>query len=513
MIDHEASNRKIGIARRYHQGSKHPRGELFDLNHDYDPSREPRGNKSYPDAKSIELPEVAPKTQAPALRAITMQAELPRANRTPDLGTVARLLHYTGGITQRLRFPGRVRRMPFRAAACTGALYHIELYLVCGGLLELPAGVYHYNPEQNQLSVLREGDHRQRLISACGGSVDTRDAPAFVVFSDAYWRNAYKYQAREYRHAFWDGGTMAANTLAMSSALGLEAELLLGFADRAVAELLGLEGQPEFPLFLIPIGAAGEPAPAPPELGDTPNPAPDGEGYRSSYPAITEMAEASGLESGEDARHWRNQNLTIPLPQPQGDWHPLETGALSAADDEPVEAVIRRRGSSRKYQRSAIPFEMLSVCLRAASAPAPFDCLDSPLSINHTYLIVNAVEGLSPGAYVFHPDRKGLERLRSGDFRMHAGRLALGQALAADASAAIFFTTDLDRVLEAFGNRGYRAAQLEASLAAGRIYLAAYAQHIGATGLTFVDDPVTDFFSPHAQGKSVMFLITVGNPA
>ena len=45
------------------------------------------------------------------------------------------------------------------------------------------------------------------------------------------------------------------------------------------------------------------------------------------------------------------------------------------------------------------------------------------------------------------------------------------------------------------------------------MYLAAYALGLGATGLTFFDDEVTRFFSPHAQGKSVMFLIALGNPA
>ena len=45
------------------------------------------------------------------------------------------------------------------------------------------------------------------------------------------------------------------------------------------------------------------------------------------------------------------------------------------------------------------------------------------------------------------------------------------------------------------------------------MYLAAYAQRIGATGLTFYDDAVTQFFSPHAEGKSAMFLIAVGQRA
>jgi len=44
------------------------------------------------------------------------------------------------------------------------------------------------------------------------------------------------------------------------------------------------------------------------------------------------------------------------------------------------------------------------------------------------------------------------------------------------------------------------------------MYLAAYAQRFGATGLTFFDDEVTEFFSPHATGKSVMFLVALGHP-
>ncbi len=67
-------------------------------------------------------------------------------------------------------------------------------------------------------------------------------------------------------------------------------------------------------------------------------------------------------------------------------------------------------------------------------------------------------------------------------------------------------------VLGRFGNRGYRVAQLEGGIIAGRMYLGAYAHGFGATGLTFFDDDVTDFFSPHAAGKSVMFLVALGYP-
>ena len=44
------------------------------------------------------------------------------------------------------------------------------------------------------------------------------------------------------------------------------------------------------------------------------------------------------------------------------------------------------------------------------------------------------------------------------------------------------------------------------------MYLAAYAQRFGASGLTFFDDEVTEFFAPHAAGKAVLFLTALGHP-
>ena len=128
------------------------------------------------------------------------------------------------------------------------------------------------------------------------------------------------------------------------------------------------------------------------------------------------------------------------------------------------------------------------------------------------YLIVHAVEGLPPGTYYYRRDQRSLELLREGNFRESAGRLGLGQQLPADAAVNVYSLCSLPTVLGRFGNRGYRVAQLEGGITAGRMYLGAYAHGFGATGLTFFDDDVTDFFSPHAAGKSVMFLVALGYP-
>ena len=116
------------------------------------------------------------------------------------------------------------------------------------------------------------------------------------------------------------------------------------------------------------------------------------------------------------------------------------------------------------------------------------------------------------GSYVYRHEQAALEQLKVGSFREQAGYLGLQQELPADASVDAFFLTDLAAVLERYGSRGYRMAQVEAGIRAGWIYLAAYAQRLGASGLSFFDDDVTEFFSPHAKGKSVMFLVALGRP-
>jgi hypothetical protein len=103
--------------------------------------------------------------------------------------------------------------------------------------------------------------------------------------------------------------------------------------------------------------------------------------------------------------------------------------------------------------------------------------------------------------------------LRPGEFRSDAGYLDLGQELAADAALNVYILADLNRVLGAVGDRGYRVAQLEASIISGKVYLASYARNLAATGLTFFDDDVVRFFGRQAAGKSVMFLTAVGHRA
>ena len=502
-------NRDTAAAWEYHDGTKHSVASVRRSTHQLDGAIMPLPFKVYPHLAPIPLPRNLAPTKTFALAATADAGDAVGEGRALDLATLAHLFHFTAGLLRRRSYARH--DVFFRAQACTGNLHHIDLYLVCGALPDLDAGVYHFSPHDFALRQLRSGDFRAAVAAASGAGPAVAVAPAIVAATSTFWRNAWKYQARTYRHCFWDDGTLLANLLAVAAALDVPAHLVLGFVDDELNRLLDLDTEREVTLSLVALGrGASSPRPSPPlaPLGLHTVPLSERE---VDYPAIRAAHAASSLGSAEDVTAWRAvpfvsappaiPEVVVPLPPPL-------TGSA-----ESIESVIARRGSTREFSHDAIGLETLATLLRTITRGLSADFVAPGTALGELYLIVNAVDGLAPGAYVLDRARATLGLLRAGDCRRVAGHLDLGQALAADAAVNVYWLVDLHAVLSSYGNRGYRAAQLEAAIGGGKAYLASFALGLGATGLTFFDDEVIDFFSPHAAGKSVMFLMAIGHPA
>ena len=455
--------------------------------------------KSYLGLPAIELPEIA-SPEADTLPAVSGSMSSPGAPL--DLGALAQLLHYSAGLIRRstLRTAGEVH---YRAAASAGALYPIELYVVCGDLPGLAAGVYHYAPATNSLSLLRSGDHRGNLAAATAGHPAIADAPATIACTCVFWRSAWKYRERGYRYCYWDNGTILANMTATANALGQPAEIVAGFVDSEVDALLGLESSSEASFCLASIGSGSAAHPAVSTLG-----AVDagilGVERRTEYPETQALHQGSVLADTAEVEAWRG-SANAPSPLRAG--VRVDAAPDGWPDNEPLGPSIAHRGSTRRFARDPMPAGRLEALLGASTSPVRSDYGGGLID---TYLIVNAAEGIAPGTYYYNQSSGELELLSEGEFREEAGHLCFEQALGADSSAVAYFMADLDAILARFGNRGYRLAQLEAGIIGGRMYLASHAMGLGATGMTFFDDAVTAFFSPHASGKSLMFLVGLG---
>jgi SagB-type dehydrogenase family enzyme len=505
-------NRSSEAAWAYHEATKHSYLSIRTNPHFLDWANQPLPFKIYPALARLRLPgEVRPSGIA-ALAAIAESAPADTV-AVPDLGVVAQILYLSAGITRQRNYPGG--EIYFRAAACTGALYEVELYLVCGDLANLAAGLYHFAPAEFGLRRLRVGDYRTVLVEATAAEPAIAHAPVVIACTCIYWRNAWKYQARTYRHFGWDNGTVLANLLAVATALGLPAKVVCGFQDAQVNRLLDVDPQREVAFSLVALGhVSALPSQPPSEVSPL---GPEGvppSRREVDYPLMREMHAASSLHTTNEVHRWRGGTPLTRFPPPAGQLAQLQPLSDAEMPHDPIEQVILRRGSTRKFARAPISLAQLSTILERATRGVPADFLDpSRAQLNQLYLIVHAVEGLETGAYVFHRDRGVLESLKLGNFRAQAGHLGLDQELAADAAVDIFFLAELRPILQRFGNRGYRAVQLGAGILGGKMYLAAYAQHLGATGLTFYDDEVIRFFSPHAEGKSAIFLVAVGKSA
>jgi SagB-type dehydrogenase family enzyme len=478
------------LAATYHELTKHSLHSVQSNVHYLDWSNQPLPFKMYATLGSVPLPTQLEPSDGSALEAIAGLLE-PDPERVLDSALLARLLYYANGITKVLR------GTPFRAAACTGALYHIELYVACQDLPDLAAGVYHYGAHDHALRQLRAGDFRSVLVEATGGQVSATQA--VLVLTSTFWRNAWKYQARAYRHSFWDSGTVLANLLAVANAQRLPASAVLGFADSAVNELLDVEPRHEAAICLVALGANGTPPPSAPSVEPMHYPTRALSAHEVEYPAIAAAHVATSLSDGSAVAAWRPSPARATAPA---------TPVVVLPPTPPIEQVITRRGSSRRFSHSPIALDQQQAILAASTQPIPSDVAPAG-RLTTPYLIVNAVSDLAAGTYVYRSG-SGLQPLRRGDLRRQAGYLDLGQELAADAAVNIYSLCNLSDVLSRLGDRGYRAAQLEGAIEGGKLYLSAYALGLGATGLTFFDDDVSRFFD--VPNHAVMFLTAIGHP-
>jgi SagB-type dehydrogenase family enzyme len=153
----------------------------------------------------------------------------------------------------------------------------------------------------------------------------------------------------------------------------------------------------------------------------------------------------------------------------------------------------------------------LSTVLTAASHPFAADFAASRLI--QLYLYVHRVEGLDPGVYRHWADPNTLERLQSGDQRVAAAGLSLGQNLAGNACLAFSMIAGLDRATRAYGDRGYRYAHFEAGAIGQQMYIAAESMGLRCTGIgAFFDDRVHRYLELDPDWGQVIYHFAIGYP-
>ena len=482
--------------REYHESTKHSIQSLSRGQRGLDWSNMPDPFRHYEGPPVLDLPADPP---APAVSALDLlHGALGVIDTIDGPALLSQLLFHSAAISASKLVPSTGSRYALRVNPSSGNLHPTEFHFRARGLNQWPGGLYHYRPSSHMVE--------QRAIGDFNLELGDNSSPIEFVLTSIAWREAWKYGERAYRYCLHDIGH-AWQALALSArAIGYDSAAVGHFPDDEVADLFRLR-EDEWPMLVVQLKSRSMPL-REPDPGErvwfegcanqlSPRPL--------TYPRIDAIHAATKLKLGggtqiPDTGPARTGSGDIQLPPP-------------ASSTRPFGEVVRNR-------RSALDFQAGNRSLSLAQLSAILDTTAQPLFADfggvhfiQLYLYAHRVDGLPPGVYRHWPDRSELELIKGGDQRVAAAGLSLGQDLAGNACVAFSMIADIDRAVCAYADRGYRYVHFEAGAIGQRMYLAAEALGLGATGIgAFYDDEVHRYLNLGPGEGQVIYHFAVGYP-
>jgi SagB-type dehydrogenase family enzyme len=455
--------------REYHEATKHSSESLRRSQHFLHWANMPDPFRNYEGVPLIDLPADPPAPDIPALDVLLGQRG---TDESVDwIAFLSRLLFYSASISAAKQAPSGMR-YALRVNPSSGNLHPTEFHLAC------PAGLFHYRAASHMLERRAAGDF----------------GPLQFLITSIVWREAWKYQSRAYRYCLHDAGHAWQSLALAAAAMGCQAHAVGGFDDDRAVELFGLP-EDEWPMLRIGIeGGPVFPRAAQQECsGGVPNQL-SSEVIR--YPLIEGIHGATKAWDAIAGSRRRGPALF--------------TGAVesTAAFGE----VARRRRSALDFRggSESIRIEQLQTLLAAATCPLDADFAGD--SYVQLYLYVHRVEGLVAGVYRYWPEDARLDLLKTGDQRVMAAALSLGQDLAGNSCVTFSMIGDLERAASTYGDRGYRYVHFEAGAIGQRLYIGAEALGLQSTGIgAFFDHSVHQYLGIGVDsGEQVVYHFACG---
>ena len=484
--------------REYHESTKHTVQSLRRSQHFLDWKNMPDPFRHYEGAPLLDLPADPPGREIPALDLLQGAYGASHAVDGPRL--LSELLFYSAAISASKLVLSTGNRYALRVNPSSGNLHPTEFHFATRGVQGWPDGLYHYRPSSHMAEQRATGDFAMRHAGA--------PAPITFILTTIAWREAWKYQDRAYRYCLHDMGHAWQAIALAARASGCDSFARGLFADDEIAQACRLSGD-EWPMLLVEI-----------ENGELPG---------GSRP-LRDPDSGATVWHGGHANQLSAQRVTYPLidaihaatkshptAEPEADWVGEGSGEISLP--APVSSK-RAFGKVARLRRSALDFRGGVESMSLAQLSAILAAASSPLSADfgggrfvQLYLYAHRVDDLGPGVYRYWAQKAQLEQIRAGDQRVAAAGLSLGQDLAGNACVAFSMIGDLERAARRHGDRGYRYVHFEAGAIGHRLYLAAEALGLGATGIgAFYDDEVHRYLNVTCGQRQVVYHFAIGYP-
>jgi SagB-type dehydrogenase family enzyme len=486
------------FAEFYHQETKYSPQGLSRSQRQIDWTKQPIPFKEYKKGEHIELGKYISKKE---------NDEDKTTEEYKSLEKLSKLLYYTNGVTAIVPYSPPLL---LRAAPSAGGLYPTEIYIVAKNYTGLKDGIYNFQVKTHSLIRFWDKDIWQELKEACFNNPSFDKSNLSIIFTGVFFRSSWRYEDRAYRRILLDSGHVIGNMLTYSTFVDKYCNLIGGFKDKELNDLLWLDKNSEASLAVV-------------NLSD--------EKLNNVSATLASKIDFDTHSNDDLLLDFHNsgniETFTEPKSLKVDEVSQMRMNLLFGENLEPkiidwenkLEETILNRRSTRSYTGEAISKDALSQILSFTYSPElykeqGFD--SSPeffdLSLIETYIAVTDVEGLEDGCYHYSHSKKQLKQIRFKNFREELCYLCLGQDLGRDAGLVVFHTTNLKRSIDKYGERVYRYLHLDSGNLGERLNLACLKLDLGVSGIGgFFDDQVNELLGI-PETEAVLYITTIGQP-
>ena len=185
------------------------------------------------------------------LDAITNRVSHRRYRPEPlSLAELSFLLWATQGLKQELA-PGTA----LRTVPSAGCRHPFETYLLISNVEGLTPGVYRFLPLEHSLVLEREDDDLEaKLVPATLRQAFIARAPVTFVWAAIPYRSEWRYTTAAHRVMLMDVGHICQNLYLACESIKCGTCAIAAFHQQGMDELIDVDGEEEFTVYLAPVG-------------------------------------------------------------------------------------------------------------------------------------------------------------------------------------------------------------------------------------------------------------------
>jgi SagB-type dehydrogenase family enzyme len=170
------------------------------------------------------------------------------------LEEISFLLWATQGIRKRFD-----KATAFRTVPSAGARHALETYLCVFNIHGFEEGFYRYLPVEHQLLFeFKEEKAAEKISSATFGQSFITEAAVTFIWTAIPYRMEWRYSIAAHRVIAFDAGHVCQNLYLACEAIGAGTCAIAAYNQEAMDQLLKVDGEDEFTIYLAPVGKVAD---------------------------------------------------------------------------------------------------------------------------------------------------------------------------------------------------------------------------------------------------------------